>query len=97
MDKQDKDVLAKFIMVLGVLVLITVIAFLAARLATTVDHNRTAGAGTDEFAQMQLARINERIAPVAKVVSGEIPTGPVVRSGKEIRKPLVPPVMGPVY
>lgn len=84
MDKQDKDVLAKFIMVLGVLVLITVVAFLAARLATTVDHSRTAGAGTDEFAQMQLARINERIAPVGTVVSGEIPSGPIVRSGKEI-------------
>jgi len=83
-DKEDKDVLAKFITVLGVLVLIAVISFLVARLASTVDHNRTAGADTDEFAQMQLDKINQRIAAVGKVVAGEIPSGPVVRSGKEI-------------
>lgn len=84
MDKQDKDVLAKFILILGVLVLIAVVAFLAAKLASTVDHNSTAGGGTDEFAQMQLAKVSERIAPVGHVIAGEVATGPIIRSGKEI-------------
>lgn len=84
MDKQDKDVLAKFILVIGILVIFAVIAFLIARLLSTVTSNSTEDAGSDEFAQMQIAKIEERIAPVGQVVAGEIATGPVIRSGKEI-------------
>jgi len=83
-DKQDKDVIAKFIMVIGVLVILAVVAFLVAKLASTVDSNSTVSAESDEFARMQLGKINERIAPIGHVVSGEIATGPVVRSGKEV-------------
>lgn len=84
MEKQDKDVLAKFVLVIGILVIFTVVAFLVARLLSTVTSNSTEGAESDEFAQMQIAKIEERIAPVGQVVAGEVVTGPVIRSGKEI-------------
>lgn len=84
MEKQDKDVLAKFILVIGLLVIFTVVAFLVARLLSTVTSNSTQDAESDEFAQMQIAKIEERIAPVGQVVAGEVATGPVIRSGKEI-------------
>jgi len=83
-EKQDKDVLAKFVLVIGILVIFTVVAFLVARLLSTVTSNSTEGAESDEFAQMQIAKIEERIAPVGQVVAGEVVTGPVIRSGKEI-------------
>ena len=84
MEQEDKDVVAKFVLVLGVLVILAAVAFLVAKLASTVTANATRGAESDEFVKMQEAEINERIKPVGMVTAGEIPKGPIVRSGKEI-------------
>lgn len=84
MEKQDKDVLAKVTLVIGILVIFAVVAVLIARLLSVKTPSSTDDSESDGFAQMQLASIDERIAPVGQVVTGKIATGPVIRSGKEI-------------
>lgn len=80
MHQEDKDFMAKFMMVLGILVLLAVVIFLLARLVTKVDE----GTGTAGENSMRQAAIEERLQPIGTVVSGEKQTGPVVRAPEDI-------------
>ncbi|MDX5502587.1 MAG: cytochrome c5 family protein [Halomonas sp.] len=72
--------MSKFMMVLGILVLLAVVIFLLARLVTKVDEGTSAGGENS----MRQAAIEERLQPIGTVVSGEKQTGPVVRAPEDI-------------
>ncbi|MGF1546277.1 MAG: c-type cytochrome [Thiotrichales bacterium] len=78
--------MSKLLLVLAVLVIITVVVFLGARLLSTINANTTKGAGTDEFQQQRAALIDERIRPVGVVVAADASAPKVERSGEEIVK-----------
>jgi len=78
--QEDKNFMAKFMMVLGILVLLAVVIFLLARLATKVEEGTSAGGENT----IRAAAIEERLQPVGSVVSGEKQTGPVVRAPEDI-------------
>lgn len=65
-------------MLVAAVILLVAVVFLVTRLANVVDENSVKGEVDNE------ARVAANIAPVGKVVSGEVATGPVVRGGKEI-------------
>jgi cytochrome c5 len=73
--------MAKFMMVLGILVLLAVVIFLLARLVTKVGESATGAGGENSMRQ---AAIEERLQPIGTVVSGEKQTGPVVRAPEDI-------------
>lgn len=77
--QEDKDVMAKIVMVIGGLVLIAAVIFLLAQLLGKFE--RAAVSGGPESAKQLIA---ERLRPVGSVVAGAVQTGPVIRSGKEI-------------
>ena len=56
------------------LVALTVVVLVIARYSSSVTLKSTKGIETDEFAQMQLAKLTERIAPIGRVVAGPIKT-----------------------
>lgn len=79
MIQEDKDVMSKIVLVIAVLVLLAVVIFLIARLASKVH---TAEADMDN--PQVVAAIEARIRPVGQVDAGPVSSGPVVRSGKQI-------------
>lgn len=79
MQQEDKDTMAKIVLVIGGLVLLAAVIFLLAQLLGKVEEATVSG--STEGAKQLIA---ERLEPVGKVVAGAVQTGPVVRSGKEI-------------
>ena len=86
MQTEDKEVMSKLLLVLGVLVIITVVVFLGARLLSTINANATQGADTDEFQKQRAAMVDERIRPVGNVVTGSASAPKAARSGEEVVK-----------
>lgn len=78
MHQEDKDFMAKFMMVLGIIVLLAVVIFLLARLVTKVDVSE------EGENPMRQAAVEERLQPIGSVVAGEKQTGPIVRAPDEI-------------
>ena len=78
MHQEDKDFMSKFMMVLGIIVLLAVVIFLLARLVTKVDVSE------EGENAMRQAAVEERLQPIGEVVSGEKQTGPVVRAPEDI-------------
>ncbi len=84
MHTEDKDVMAKLLLVLGLLVIVTVVVFLGSRLLSVISANATKGEDGDDYQKQRAALVEERIQKVGTVRAGVVPKGPVVRSGKEI-------------
>lgn len=78
MHQEDKDFMAKFMMVLGIIVLLAVVIFLLARLVTKVDVSE------EGENPMRQAAVEERLQPIGEVAAGEKQTGPIVRAPDEI-------------
>ncbi len=82
MDAQDKSFMARFLMVLGVLVLFTVVVFMLARLLSTVNANKMET--SEAYRKQQLAQMGERLQKVGHVETFDPAAKPKVRSGEEI-------------
>ena len=82
MDAQDKSFMARFLMVLGVLVIFTVVVFMLARLLSTVSANKVKT--SEAYQKQKLAQIGERLQKVGSVETFDPSATPKVRSGKEI-------------
>ncbi len=73
--------MAKILMVVGALVLVTAAIFLVVKLIGTVE---TAHEESKEFKQMQEKMVAERLAKIGKVRAGDVNAAPPERSGGEI-------------
>ncbi len=82
MDAQDKNFMTKFLLVLGILVIFTVVVFLLARLLSTINTNKLET--SDAYQKQRLAQISERLKKVGTVETFDPSATPKVRSGKEI-------------
>lgn len=78
MQQEDKDFMAKFMMVLGIIVLLAVVIFMVSKLLGKV------GGGEERSTTMADAMVEERLQPIGSVVAGAKQTGPIVRSPEEI-------------
>jgi cytochrome c5 len=77
--KEDKDTMAQVMTVIGVLVMVTVVIFLLARLMSTVNQNTTVGGN-----EMYEKAADQRLTPIGTVVAGDVNAAPVQRTGKQI-------------
>ncbi len=73
--------MAKVLMVVGALVLVTAVIFLVVQLIGTVENVRKE---SKEFKEMQEKMVAERLAKVGRVHAGDVNAAPPERSGEEI-------------